>query len=457
MKSARLRIGLLVLLAVTPGVLGGEAPPATAPSVGAMLQSGIYQEETVGNLDAAARIYQQILADAQSNRAFAAQAAYRLGMIQFKQKKTQEAIATLTKLTTDYPEQSDLVAKAGGALASARSNMSDNDLKAVVDAAVEKVSTMAETDPQLPPTLATLNGLDGKRVSADLAGWFSTGTPEERRAAIYILWRGPMSNEEVAGAIPGLAQLLKNGEDLTRGMAALALGQRKASETYGALAEMTLHDESPFARRCAAYALGLLGDPKAKPVLEQAARDKDQFVAGNARAAITMIAIGGGASGDVDKRPAADLAALGWKRWFARDYAAAEDLFQKSVAKDPRSANAWNGLGWSQFNQGKVETAKVAFEKAVVLDAKAAASWNGLGWIAKNGGNEEEAIANWTKAYDASPNATAAISGLASTYAEKGDYDRAIVWYNRWLKAEPASEDAKAGLEKAMKAKADKK
>ena len=40
---------------------------AQAESVGVLLQKGVYQEETVGDLDAAMKIYQQIVADEKAN------------------------------------------------------------------------------------------------------------------------------------------------------------------------------------------------------------------------------------------------------------------------------------------------------------------------------------------------------------------------------------------------------
>jgi len=51
-----------------------------AESVGERLNKGVYQEETVGDLKAAMKIYQEIVADEKANRPHVAQAKYRLGM-----------------------------------------------------------------------------------------------------------------------------------------------------------------------------------------------------------------------------------------------------------------------------------------------------------------------------------------------------------------------------------------
>jgi len=72
-------------------------------------------------------------------------------------------------------------------------------------------------------------------------------------------------------------------------MAAIALGGRKIDSSFELLREMTLNDSSGYARRCAAYALGLLGRAEAVPILEKALKDPEAFVRNNAEAALTML------------------------------------------------------------------------------------------------------------------------------------------------------------------------
>jgi len=55
------------------------------------------------------------------------------------------------------------------------------------------------------------------------------------------------------------------------------------------ISNMATDDSSPYARRCAAYALGLMGDPAAMDTLEKVARDHDAQVAANAKLAIKML------------------------------------------------------------------------------------------------------------------------------------------------------------------------
>jgi len=62
----------LLLLAVLYRVISASAQPASDP-----LQSGIYGQDTIGDLDAAIRIYRQILDSGTGLRLYAAHAQYR--------------------------------------------------------------------------------------------------------------------------------------------------------------------------------------------------------------------------------------------------------------------------------------------------------------------------------------------------------------------------------------------
>ncbi len=85
---------------------------AMAASTSELLEKGIYTEETVGNLDEAISIYQQVVAEAAASHALAAQAQYRLGQCLLKKGKKAEATAAFEKLISDFADQKELVAKA---------------------------------------------------------------------------------------------------------------------------------------------------------------------------------------------------------------------------------------------------------------------------------------------------------------------------------------------------------
>lgn len=170
---------------------------------------------------------------------------------------------------------------------SKKKDVSPEELKAIVEKAVLTISTCAETDPRVKGSLETLQSLDGQRVLSELSSYFDSGTATIRRSAIYIAWKGSFS--DISPIEQKLLELCSHSENYTRGMAALALGQYKVAAAYDTLADMTLHDEDAYVRRCAAYALGLLGDPQALPVLEQALEDPEALVKNNAQAAIAML------------------------------------------------------------------------------------------------------------------------------------------------------------------------
>jgi tetratricopeptide (TPR) repeat protein len=91
------------------------ALPTTSPAV--MLEKGIYTEETVGDLDAAIKIYRQIVKDAKAARKYAAQAQYRLGMCYLKKGEKAKAEQALRELLAAYPQEKDVAGQAQKELA----------------------------------------------------------------------------------------------------------------------------------------------------------------------------------------------------------------------------------------------------------------------------------------------------------------------------------------------------
>ena len=67
-------------------ILTSSAPLARADSPSETLEKAIYSEETKGDLDGAMTLYQQVIEQAKTSQALAAQAQYRLGVCQAKTK-----------------------------------------------------------------------------------------------------------------------------------------------------------------------------------------------------------------------------------------------------------------------------------------------------------------------------------------------------------------------------------
>ena len=101
-----MRIGLLsaVVLCLSGSV---GAQPASD-----LLQSAIYTQETLGDLNSAIRIYQQILKSGTGQRLYAAQAQYRLGVCLLRTGDRAGATEALQAVIREYSDQPELVTRA---------------------------------------------------------------------------------------------------------------------------------------------------------------------------------------------------------------------------------------------------------------------------------------------------------------------------------------------------------
>ncbi|MBI5384177.1 MAG: protein kinase [Verrucomicrobia bacterium] len=190
-------------------------------------------------------------------------------------------LAAVLGIVTPTKHLGDLISKAGLTISQPAG------VPATVGRAVQTISRCVEGDSRVDQALNSLRGLDQTAVVSALAPQLDSSTDTVRRSAIYILWKGGFGNIEPAAA--RLQALLDHHEMTTRGMAALALGQNKVAASYEALAAMAEKDSSGYARRCAAYALGLLGDTRAEEVLKRVLEDLDPLVKANASAALDML------------------------------------------------------------------------------------------------------------------------------------------------------------------------
>lgn len=99
-------ITIIFLLAV--GALGAVT---FAKSSGALLQEGLYAEEVDGDIDAAIRIYEQLIAESSAQRSHIAQGMYRLGMCYLKKQDEPKAKEVFGKLVDNYSDQTKIVSK----------------------------------------------------------------------------------------------------------------------------------------------------------------------------------------------------------------------------------------------------------------------------------------------------------------------------------------------------------
>ena len=109
--AVNIRFALAVLIVLAAAVATG------AQSRSVLLQKGIYAEETLGDLDAAVKIYEDIVAEAEANRSHVAQAQYRLAMCYLKQGRQAQAAAAFRKVIDQFPTHTAQVTQARTRLA----------------------------------------------------------------------------------------------------------------------------------------------------------------------------------------------------------------------------------------------------------------------------------------------------------------------------------------------------
>ncbi len=77
-----------------------------------LFEDGLYQEQTVGDLDKAIGIYEKVVADGGEINRLAAKATFQLGMCHLKKDDKVKAIEYFQKVISAYPDQKELVANA---------------------------------------------------------------------------------------------------------------------------------------------------------------------------------------------------------------------------------------------------------------------------------------------------------------------------------------------------------
>ncbi len=194
---------------------------AAAESASVLLEKGIYYEETVGDLDAAIKIYEQIAADAEANRRYVAQAYYRMGLCHEKRGEKERAAEMFRKVVSLYPEQKELAEKAKTHLAKFPRRPDWVPLNEVIERVVNDVDesrTNAALDfetGKLLPVPEEINDDDqaliwAKKQGADFVGDSSGGNIGGAGVAMAVMevdrdtWEADLTAEELDSTV-GLA------------------------------------------------------------------------------------------------------------------------------------------------------------------------------------------------------------------------------------------------------------
>jgi len=106
---------VLLALAAPPFCLANRSSGAKTARV--LLQEGLYAEEIEGDLDAAIKIYRQVIAESKQMKQTAAQATYRIAICYLKKGEKAEAARELRNLVSKFPQQELLIKEAQKQLA----------------------------------------------------------------------------------------------------------------------------------------------------------------------------------------------------------------------------------------------------------------------------------------------------------------------------------------------------
>ena len=118
-------------------------------------------------------------------------------------------------------------------------------------------------------------------------------------------------------------------------------------------------------------------------------------------------------------------------------FAAAERVCRRAIARTPRHARAWCLLGAVQRHQGQMEAAREAYAKALSLDPDFAAAHGNLGeWFLARG-EASAAMAHIKRALDLDPNQVESLNNRVAALYELGQFAEAEAAARRALERHP--------------------
>jgi HEAT repeat protein len=162
------------------------------------------------------------------------------------------------------------------------------DLEKDVTAAIDMLSKTAETQTaRVLEAMELIQRHPNKQALAALIPYLDDPEPTRRRSAVYFLQF--LSWDDASPAFPALRKLLTHSEAMTRGMSGMALASLVDDKSFDALVKMLKDDDDPYARRCAAWALGELKNQKATEHLKIALNDSNALVKSNTHNAIERL------------------------------------------------------------------------------------------------------------------------------------------------------------------------
>jgi len=360
-------------IAMVVAVALGICSAAWAESASVLLEKGIYTEETVGDLDGAIKIYQQIVTEASANRKYIAEAHYRLGMCYLKKGQEQEAVAAFEELMARFPEEKELITQIAE-LPCMQSRLEAKPLSSDAKEELAKTEQLIRLAGELKSKQASYEGviiaLEQAKTESQRAeqlykaGRLAAGPNDEARANEKIL-------EQQAKALQAEIETIKAIIELKKKSGGAIESEEYAAEGW------KLWQQRKFA--------------EAERMFERAVQlDPTNTNAWNG---------------------------LGWSRFNQGKPLAAKVSFEKCVALEPKHAAALNGLGWIAKNEGKTEVAIACWEKAIEAVPSATAALNGLASTYMELQQYEKAMKYYQKWLELDPQNRFAQAGLKKAKA----------------------------------------
>jgi len=119
------------------------------------------------------------------------------------------------------------------------------------------------------------------------------------------------------------------------------------------------------------------------------------------------------------------------------EYVSAADAFSEAIAKNPRSAAAWNNRAAARLRLGEISGAIADYNKAIELAPNDAEIYYNRANALVAAGQYPEAIADYTRAINLNPNYAKAIHNRGTAYAMLGQRDAAQADWSRAIALEP--------------------
>ena len=119
------------------------------------------------------------------------------------------------------------------------------------------------------------------------------------------------------------------------------------------------------------------------------------------------------------------------------EYVSAADAFSEAIAKNPRSAAAWNNRAAARLRLGEISGAVADYNKAIELAPNDAEIYYNRGNGLVAAGQYQDAIADYTRAISLSPNYAKAMYNRGTAYAMLGQRDAAQADWARAIALEP--------------------